>query len=187
MKLRKAVLSDILGVLSLQEKYLITNIQQTEIAGGFVTTPFTESQLTEVINLNGLFIAEKNNIIIGYAFAASWSYFSQWEIFPYMTSRFPQTKFENKLLEVNKTFQYGPICIEKEYRGTGLLQQLFEVMRIDMQAIYPIGVTFINKINTRSYDAHTKKLKMEVVDEFTFNGNDYYGLAFRTNHSVLVK
>ncbi|MEO6902310.1 MAG: GNAT family acetyltransferase [Bacteroidia bacterium] len=186
MKLREALLSDITGVLALQEKYLITNIHPTEIAGGFVTTPFTESQLSEVINLHGLFIAENNNTIIGYAFAASWNYFSQWKIFPYMTSRFPQIKFENKLLDVNKSFQYGPICIEKEYRGTGLLQQLFEVMRKSMQTIYPIGVTFINKINTRSYDAHTRKLKMEVIDEFNFNGNGYYGLAFRTDQSVLV-
>lgn len=185
MKLRKAIFSDIKGVLSLQEKYLVTNIPQTEIAGGFVTTPFTESQLTEVIKLNGLFVAEKNHTIVGYAFAASWDYFSQWKIFPYMTSRFPQIKFENKILDISKTFQYGPICIVKEYRGTGLLEHLFEVMRLSMQTMYPIGVTFINKINKRSYLAHTKKLKMEVVDEFSFNGNVYYGLAFRTDQSVL--
>jgi hypothetical protein len=54
-------------------------------------------------------------------------------------------------------------------------------MKNTMQPFYPIGVTFINKINERSYKAHTTKLNMVVIDEFSFNSNNYYGLAFETN------
>jgi hypothetical protein len=41
-----------------------------------------------------------------------------------------------------------------------------------------IGATFINKVNARSMKAHTRKVKLDIIDEFQFNNNDYYGLAF---------
>ncbi|MDZ4330555.1 MAG: GNAT family acetyltransferase, partial [Flavobacterium sp.] len=67
-----AKISDIDGVLALQELYLVANLSEEEKAAGFVTTPFTIEQLTEVINENNLFIAKDNNKIIAYIFAGSW-------------------------------------------------------------------------------------------------------------------
>lgn len=42
-----------------------------------------------------------------------------------------------------------------------------------MSKRYPILVTFVNKINTRFYEAHTRKLGLEVIQEFEFNNNHY--------------
>ena len=176
---------DIDGVLQLQERNLLRNIPLEKQSSGFVTTPFSQKQLNSVIQENGLFVVKQGENIVGYAFAASWDYFSQWAIFPYMVSRFPNLTYDNQVLTKEKTFQYGPICIDEMLRGTGLFQQLFETMRLGMSAAYPIGVTFINKINHRSFKAHTQKLKMTVIDEFSFNGNNYFGLAFNTNKSIL--
>jgi hypothetical protein len=180
MQLRKAQITDIEGVIALQSKYLINNIPESERAGGFVTTPFTVKQIADVIDLEGMFVVENESKIIGYTFAADWEYFSQWPIFPYMVSRFPLLSFDNQGLTVENTFQYGPICIEKTYRGSGLFQQLFEFMRLTMRNRYPIGITFINKMNQRSFIAHTQKLDLQVIDEFSFNQNEYYNLAFFT-------
>jgi hypothetical protein len=186
MNLRRGQMADIEGVLALQTKYLLANTPEAERAAGFVTTPFTPEQLAEIIELAGMFIAENEGKIVGYTFAASWEYFSQWAIFPYMLSRLPSLNFDNQVLTEDNTFQYGPICIEMTYRGTGLFQQLFETMCLAMQAKYPIGITFINQINERSYQAHTQKLKMQVIDKFSFNQNQFYGLAFYTRQSVLI-
>ena len=183
---RNATYSDIDGVLRLQELNLLQNIPDNEKASGFVTTPFTIAQIEESIDLDGLFVAEENNNIIGYAFAASWDYFSQWAIFPYMVSRFDLANYRFPITAQN-SFQYGPICIDVNHRGSGLFQELFEYMRIEMQSRFPIGVTFINQINQRSFLAHTNKLRMVVVDEFHYNGNDFYTLAFQTDESVLNK
>jgi hypothetical protein len=43
-----------------------------------------------------------------------------------------------------------------------------------------LGGTFINQINLRSVKAHTEKIDLEIVDEFSFNGNNYFTLAFFT-------
>lgn len=178
--------NDIDGVLTLQAKYLYSNLTEIERKDGFVTTPFTVSQLEEIIKQNGLFIAEnEGNVIIAYAFAASWKYFEQWEIFNFMVSRFPKLSFNGKEITTENSFQYGPVCIEKTYRGKGVLNLIFEEMRIEFIKRYPISITFINKVNTISERVHTKKLGWEVIDEFQFNSKNYIGLAFDMRNSVL--
>ena len=177
---------DINGILELQERYLYRNLSETERKNGFVTTPFTVSQLEEISKQNGIFVAiNEKNIIVAYAFAGSWKYFEQWEIFNFMVARFPQLSFEGNKITTMNSFQYGPVCIDKAYRGKGLLNQIFEEMRIEFLKKYPISVTFINKINVISEMAHTKKLGWEIIDEFEFNGNQYIGLAFNMKNSVL--
>ncbi len=165
---RIATQNDIPGILSLQERYLFRNLSETERKKGFVTTPFTIPQMEEILQQDGLFVAEnKANEIIAYAFAGSWNYFSQWEIFNFMVDRFPQLSFHGKEITTTNSFQYGPVCIAEEYRGKGLLNQLFEEMRITLLKRYPISITFINKVNVISEKAHTKKLGWKIIENLS--------------------
>lgn len=186
MQTRLGTPADIDGILALQELYLFRNLDDEQRKEGFVTTPFTVQQLEQVIQERGLFVAEDETYkIVAYAFAASWKYFEQWEIFNYMVSRFPNLSFEGNEITTENSFQYGPVCIDKKYRGTGLLQLIFEEMRLELLKRYPISITFINKINLVSEKAHTKKLGWKIIDEFEFNNNQYIGLAFDMNKSVV--
>ena len=185
-KTRIGNINDINGILSLQEKNLYINLNEKERENGFVTTPFTINQIKEIIEQNGLFITEnKNKEIIAYVFAGSWKYFEQWEIFNFMVARFSKLSFNENKITTENSFQYGPVCIDKNYRGNGLLNLIFEEMRIEFYKKYPISITFINKVNAISEKAHTKKLGWEIIDEFEFNNNAYVGLAFDMKNSVL--
>ncbi|WP_313115240.1 GNAT family acetyltransferase [Aequorivita sediminis] len=185
---RLAYKHDIEGVLLLQEKYLYRNLSEEERKQGFVTTPFSTSQLEEIISLKGLFVAEnETNEVVAYAFAGSWKYFEQWNIFKLMIARLPQLSFNGSKMTTENTFQYGPICIDKKHRRTGLLNQLFEEMRIEFYKKYPIAITFINKVNIISIKAHTKKLGWVIIDEFEFNNSTYISLAFDMKRSVLLQ
>lgn len=177
---RVASESDIDGILELQFQNLYTNLSEAERAEGFVTTPFTVEQIKTLLSQTGVFVAEKQGMIVGYALAGSWDFFSQWAIFPYMVSRFGQLKFQETQITADNTFQYGPVCIDQTLRGSGVFPQLFETMCSSFSARFPIGVTFINKANPRSLAAHTRKLNLEIIDEFEFNGNFYYSLGFWT-------
>ncbi len=181
----KATNFDISGVLDLQSKYLVSNLTEIEKKEGFVTTPFTVQQIEKIILEDGLFIAKDDNKIIAYVYAGSWDYFSQWPIFPFMTNRFDNLSFKNTMISTTNSFQYGPICIDIKYRGTVLLKNIFEFMRVNLQNRYPISVTFINKINGRSFKAHTEKLNWIVIDEFEFNNNNFWMLGFDMNVSVI--
>ena len=184
IELEVAKLSDIDGILALQELYLVSNLSEEEKVAGFVTTPFSIPQLTEVIGQQGLFLARDNNKIIAYIVAAGWDFFNQWPIFKHMTTLFPNLTFLNFDITTTNSFQYGPICIDKAYRGKGLITPLFEFMRIHLVKRYPLALTFINKTNIPSTKAHNEKLKWTIIADFHFNNNNYFILAYDMNQPV---
>lgn len=181
IKLELAQLDNIPGILTLQELYLVSNLSEREKEAGFVTTPFTTTQLTDIIEQEGLFVAKDGSRIVAYIFAGSWNFFSQWPIFNYITAQFPDLRFLDFNITTTLTFQYGPICIAKEYRGQGLINSFFEFMRIHLVKKYPLSLTFINKTNIPSTKAHTEKLKWTIIADFIFNNNEYYILAYDMN------
>jgi len=184
---RLGITNDISGIVALQKANLHENLSAAERKNGFVTTAFSEAQLTGLISHQGIFVAEKNSGIAGYCMAGSWDFWAQWPIFPYMASRLGSLSFQGGPISVDRSFQYGPVCISSSHRGTGLFQLLFEEMRRNFTTRYPIGVTFINRINERSMAAHKRKLGLSVIDEFEFSGRNYFGLAFDTTASIIVR
>jgi hypothetical protein len=172
--------SDLEGILDLQSRNLLANLAPAELAGGFVMTPFTPDLLSQLLSQSGVFVAECEGEIVGYLLAGDWNFFSQWEIFRIMISRLPELRFQNRAITGENSFQYGPICIDRSIRGGEVFPQLFDFMRSNFELKFPIGVTFINKLNQRSFAAHTRKLDLEIIDEFEFNGSSFYTLAFST-------
>jgi len=90
------------------------------------------------------------------------------------------TLFGNELTE-NNSYQYGPVCVDKSVRGEGVFEAVYKFALKEMSARYPFMVTFINKINLRSYQAHTRKVNLDVISEFDFNNNHYFKLACKTS------
>jgi hypothetical protein len=180
-------IQDISGIIALQKANLYDNLTEQERKQGFVTTPFSESLLLQLVAERGIFVAEDRGEITGYAMAGTWEYFSKWPIFPYMVSRLGSLSFLGKRLSPEQSFQYGPVCINSVLRGSGLFPLLFEEMRLEFASRFPVGITFINRVNERSYAAHTRKLGMTVIDTFEFSGRNYFMLAFDTTHSAEEK
>ena len=179
MEYRNANINDIYGVSQLQKKYHIYTISEEDKPDGFVTTLFTEEQFKELIEKeNGLAIACDNDKVIAYAMAASWDYWSAWPLFQYMINDLPNIQYLGYTLSTENSYQYGPICIDKQYRGTEVLPNLFEFSRLQMKDRYPVLITFINQINGRSYRAHVDKLGLEVIKTFDYNNNHYYELGY---------
>jgi hypothetical protein len=186
MKLKIAELSDIDKVLELHYKYQIDSILEEDKKDGFVTTPFTKEQLTELITQEkGLFIAVENDKVLAYVMSASWQFWSRWPMFEFMIKDLKNLEYLDQILNIDNSYQYGPVCIDKSVRGSGLLESIFDFSREHMAKKYPILVTFINKINPRSYEAHTRKLGLKVIQEFEFNNNHYYELVYDTSKKVM--
>jgi hypothetical protein len=177
---RIATESDIDGILHLQSQNLYANLAGDELADGFVTTPFTPELIRDLLTQDGAFVAESEGRIVGYILAGRWEFYSQWGIFRLMISRLPELSFQGKKIEVDRSFQYGPVCVDRTLRGSGILSQMFETMQSSFAPRLPIGVTFINKLNHRSLAAHHRKLNFEIVDEFEFNSGHFHTLAFST-------
>jgi len=164
-------------VLKLHRKYQIDTIKEEDKVDGFVTTNFTKDELKDLITKEkGLFIAKEKKMVKAYVMAASWDFWSKWDMFAFMIKDLDTIVYNGVKLNVNNSYQYGPICIDKSVRGSEVLPNIFNFAKEHMAKRYDILVTFINKINPRSFNAH-KKLGLDVVKEFKYNNNDYWELC----------
>lgn len=181
IELKVATLENVAEVLALHYKYQVDSISEEDKKDGFITTAFTESHLTRLIeDESGLFIALKGGKIVAYAMSASWEFWCQWPMFQFMVENLHDSTLLSDELTVSNSYQYGPVCVDKSVRGEGVFELIFNFSLQQMSRRYPFMVTFINKINPRSYQAHTRKVNLEVINEFSFNNNQYFKLACRT-------
>jgi len=188
MQLKIAELKDIDNILKLHAKYQLATIAEEDKKDGFVTTGFSKEELTAIIEEEqGIFIAIKEDIVLGYVMSASWQFWSKWPMFVHMIKDLSKLNYLGQTLTVDNSYQYGPVCIDKSMRGSGLLEKLFDFALESMSKRYPILVTFVNVINERSYAAHKRKLGLDVIQEFEFNNNRYYEMVYNTSKRVLSK
>ena len=181
MEIMQASLNDLDGVMALHKKYHIDSIELTDKPDGFVTTNFTTKQLKDLVSKeNGITIAKQNDIIVCYAMAASWQFWSEWPFFSHMIQELPQNSLGTQILSTENSYQYGPVCVDLSVRGTGVFEKVFCTSLDNMAKRFPIMVTFINQLNNRSYAAHTRKVSMSTIGTFQYNNNDYYMLACPT-------
>ena len=182
---RNALPEDISGVNELQKRYHVLTIREEDKKDGFVTTLFSHEQFLSLIqDENGLAVACDGDRIVAYAMAASWEYWSPWPLFQHMIADLPNIEYLGRVLSTENSYQYGPVSIAGEYRGRGVLEHIFEFSRRQMAPRYPVMITFINHINPRSYDAHTRKVGMDLIKNFDFNGNHYYELGYDMRRQV---
>ncbi|MEA4938118.1 MAG: GNAT family acetyltransferase [Christensenella sp.] len=182
---RNATIADIPQLQELQQKYHVSSIREEDKKNGFVTTLFTAEQFQELIEReNGISLACDADQLAGYAMAGSWEFWSKWPLFQQMIADLPNVSFQGQTLTTQNSYQYGPVCIDMAYRGQGMLKDLFRYSTSQMSSRYPILITFINQINERSFAAHTKKVELEVIKTFSFNGNQYYELGYDTKKAL---
>ncbi len=181
---RNADISDIPQIQALQQAYHISSIREEDKKNGFVTTLFTAEQLQELIEQeNGISLACDCDTVAGYAMAGSWDFWSKWPLFQQMIADLPNVTYCGQTLSKQNSYQYGPVCIDMAYRGKGVLEALFQYSTNQMSSRFPVLITFINQVNERSFAAHTKKVGLEVIKTFSFNGNSYYELGYETRNA----
>lgn len=186
MHYMNATLADIDAIYALQTRYHVDSISEEDKKDGFVTTLFTKDLLKALIEEeDGIAIAKDQGKLVGYAMAASWHYWSKWPLFQKMIEDLPKLVFLGQPCSLENSYQYGPICIDKPYRGTEVLPMLFEQSRKTMQKRFPILLTFVNQNNPRSIKAHGEKLGLTEIQRFDFNKNHYIEYALDTSQSVL--
>lgn len=182
MEIRQANMEDFDGIRALLKANHIDYINEKDKADGFVTTNMTDRQLEElIVQENGVTIAADQGKVLAFAFAASWDFWKEWPFFVYMIEKLPEFTFDGQPLTTKNCYQYGPVCLDKSIRGTGVFEQVFYASLAHMEPQHPIMATFINQINHRSYAAHTKKAMMAQAGTFQFNGNDYCLMACLTS------
>ena len=184
MEIRQATLDEFDGVMALLRANHVDNLNEAERKDGFVTTNMTPAQMTALIaEENGVTVALDGDKVTAFAFAAPWIFWSQWPFFQNMIRILGDYRFEGVTLTEENSYQYGPVCVDRSYRGRGLFERVFAASLRTMEDRYPIMATFVNRANPRSYAAHSRKAGMATPGTFDWNGSRYYLMACPTRRT----
>ncbi len=175
---RKATPADFDGILDLQHQNLLTTLRENDLSQGFLIIEYTREQLCNINRDLGIFVAVQDKMVVGYLMAESVEFAVGSPLIAHMLNRLKEFTFDGVPLASLKSFVYGPVCIDKQYRGKKILDGLFMVMMKTLQGHYDAGIAFVSAQNLRSFNAHKIKLGMRIADEFEFNGQKYWALIF---------
>lgn len=178
MEFRRAKLEDITAVLDVQAANFIGNLEDAERRDGFLSVKFTRQQLEEMTGEVGIIVAATGGRLAGYLCASSCEFNRPFPLLAAMMQQFDVIDYHGRSLTSSRVFIYGPVCIDRSYRGRGLLRGLYETLQQEVAGLYDIGVAFVAEDNPNSLRVHVDGLRMAHVGEFAFSGKQYHILAF---------
>jgi L-amino acid N-acyltransferase YncA len=157
---------ELLQILELQERNHIDNIDDSEMyAQGFVTLRHTLPELQQMNALAPSIIAKENGKMIGYALVMiveARSFFTPLES---MFRNLEKLEYRNKPLNEYHYYVMGQICIDKDYRRTGVFNLLYQKHKEIYQNRFDFVITEVSTRNQRSYKAH-ERVGFKTIDVY---------------------
>lgn len=163
-------------MLVLQAENFIGNLGPSQSLDGFLSIEYTAAQFDEINQDLGISVAVQNSRVAGYLCACTFSYGSRYPILAEMI-RSLQERTMAAPINGETTFIYGPVCISRSMRGSGVLGGLFGVIHGLARPRYRQCVLFVSEKNTRSLHAHLRKLGMKHLGTFVFAETRFHMLG----------
>lgn len=165
---------DLPGVLALQEANLHATLTDAERADGFLSARFGPEQFAAMAAQVGVLVAAHGDGIAGYACASEVDYNRRVPLLAAMIDAFPRVHYRASTLDRAACFVYGPVCVERAWRGRGVLRGLVQALRQRTAGRFDCGVAFIAQDNPRSLAAHVHGLGLIQAGGFEHDGRGYH-------------
>jgi RimJ/RimL family protein N-acetyltransferase len=144
-------------ILDLQKSNLRQNVSDDEKRSqGFVTMQFNIPMLQAMHNRAPSVIVKDGDKVIGYAIVFMPE---DRHLYPSLESMFHTLEdvyWQNKPLKEFSYYVIGQICIDKDYRGQGVFELLYETHRETYRHQFAVVITEISTSNHRSIRAHER-------------------------------
>jgi ribosomal protein S18 acetylase RimI-like enzyme len=157
-------------ILDLQLRNLGNAVTADEATGqGFLTARFDLHLLDVMCGSYGHIIAKQNEQVVGYCLVMLREFSNAIPILVPMFQQFDRLVHEGKRLPELNYFVMGQVCVDKDFRGQGIFNELYNQLRLQMQDHFELVVTEIATRNTRSQKAHSntgfKKMNQYISPE----------------------
>lgn len=144
-------------VLRLQKENLIGNIDDAEMRSqGFVTLRHTYPVLEQMHQLAPSVLIKDDETVVGYALTMLRECRQLMPDLEPMFSLLDTIYWKNKLLTDYRFYVMGQICIDRQYRGQGLFDKLYQYHKEIYQTRFDLFITEISTRNHRSIRAHER-------------------------------
>ncbi len=148
---------ELVQILELQKKNLAKHISEDEIRNdGFVTLSHDPETLQKMHRLAPSVIIKNADTVIAYALTMLKECRQLIPDLEPMFALFDTLYWNNKPLNDYRFYVMGQICIDKAYRGLGLVEKLYSFHKQQYASSFDLMVTEIATRNKRSMRAHEK-------------------------------
>jgi len=176
--------SDYAALVALQEANLRDNLTEAQLSEGFLSARFSREQFAAMDAGVALVVAEVDGLIAGYLCGSSVEFNRRFALLAAMIERYPHSELRGRALQSYASFVYGPVCVDRRFRGRGLLRGLYRALRAEAAGKFEIGVAFVAQDNTHSLAAHVQGLGMCDAGSFEFDARRYRILAFEVEEKA---
>jgi GNAT superfamily N-acetyltransferase len=153
-------------ILHLQKQNLLSAISAEQQAQqGFVFAEHTLPLLHMMAAHLPQVIAVSNGKVVGYNLAMPVAMKHAMPSLVPMFTEFERSTYKGRLLTTYHFIVGGQVCVEKEFRGQGLLRRLYHETRNRLPPGYQLCVTEVSARNRISLQAH-QKMGFEVVHTY---------------------
>lgn len=178
MEFRRLHHSDLAAVLEVQEANLFENLSPSARQDGFLSARFSGDEFAQMNTDVSVMVAAEADRIGGYLCASSVELNRRLPLLAAMIACYPDLRFRDRLLSEQASFVYGPVCVDRKFRGRGVLRGLYQALLRQLAGRFDTGAAFIAQDNPRSLAAHVDGLGMHNVGEFEFKQRHYWIVAF---------
>lgn len=181
MLIRQALPTDYPVILALQAQNTPEHLTAEQRQQGFIVSQMNEQQLASINNGLGILIATEDERLAGFVCLMPTDAQPRPPVVDAMLQTLATQRFEGRTLDQQQVFLYGPVCLSAEWRGKGVLRQLFNAVKKRTQQEFDVGALFINDDNPHSLAAHVDGLGMTALATFHCNNQSYQLVVFATN------
>jgi len=168
---------ELFEILDLQKNNLPQNLSETEIKSeGFVTVCHSFEDLKKLNNYEQHLIMKDENKVVGYLLAMTKNSKNDIPVLIPMFETFDKITYQNKLISEYNYIVVGQVCIDKNYRGQGLLDNSYAAYKKLFKEKYDFAITEIATTNTRSINAH-KRVGFFEIHRFTDDSNTEWSIV----------
>ena len=149
--------TDLKGILELQKKNLARSLSSAEITEqGFVTVDHTFGQLESLNSYEKHIVCKDGGKVVAYLLAMTINSKDDIPVLVPMFDQFNALQLDGKPLSDYRYIVVGQVCVDKSYRGKGILDQCYAAYKNAFKDTYDFAITEISTRNTRSLKAHER-------------------------------
>lgn len=158
-------------ILQLQKINLPQNLTEDEIMSqGFVTVSHSLDDLRKLNTYEQHLVMKDENKVVGYLLAMTQHCKHDIPVLIPMFEMFDKIIYKDKLISEYNYIVVGQVCIAKDYRGQGLLNECYAAYKNNFKEKYDFAITEIATTNTRSINAH-KRIGFFEIHRYTDHNN----------------
>jgi hypothetical protein len=153
-------------IIKLQKENLRNALTKTEQdTEGFVYTEHTIGLVKKMATLLPQVIALVDNRVVGYNLALSPAMKDEVTMLVPMFNEFENCTYRGKPLTTYQLMVGGQVCVDKPFRGQGMVSKLYRETIRRLPAGYELCATEISPANVRSLIAH-QKMGFEIIASY---------------------